>query len=70
MLQRNLFGNIPGYKQCACCRRFKERFEFNVSRSSFDGLQSYCKTCQSAYHRKHPAKEYKKNKKDGSLTLF
>jgi len=70
-LQQDMFGKIPGVKQCACCRKYKESGEFNTSKVSADGLQAYCKSCQRIYHIKHPSKEYKRNKKDEySLNIF
>lgn len=54
----DLFDN--GGKRCACCGRVKERSQFNGSRTSSDGLQSYCRECQRDYHRRHPRKEWKR----------
>lgn len=71
MLQADMFGNYGGNKRCVCCGKVKEAFEFNASKISSDGLQSYCKECQKAYRKKHPNKEFKKNRKDNhSLNLF
>ena len=64
----DIFGR-PG-KRCAMCGRWLEVFQFNKSKTSKDGLQSYCKDCQKKYRMKHPNKEYKKNRKDESLNLF
>ena len=70
-LQADMFGRIPGVKRCACCHKYKESHEFNTSKTSSDGLQSYCKSCQRLYRIKHPNKEYKQNKKDSySLSIF
>lgn len=69
MLQADMFGNYMGVKRCACCRKLKEFFEFNTSKRSKDGLQSYCKTCQKIYHVRHPHKEYKRQENDASLDL-
>lgn len=33
-------------KTCSCCKSLKSLDEFNKSRSSKDGKQSYCKLCQ------------------------
>ena len=56
-------------KRCPC-GRVREHWQFNRSRHTADGLQSYCKECQREYHRKHPFKEYKYNKDSISLDLF
>ena len=72
MLNRTLIDDIfgrPG-KKCACCGRILEHWQFNRSRTSWDGLQSYCKDCQRAYHKKHPKKQFKKNKTDESLSIW
>lgn len=57
-------------KRCPYCGRVREWWQFNISRSSKDGLQSYCKECQKRYREKHPTKEYKRNKKDSSLRFW
>ena len=64
----DMFGRPE--KQCACCGRFLEHHQFNVSKNSKDGLQSYCKECQKRYKSKHPDKEYKKNRTDKSLSIW
>ena len=64
----DMFGR-PG-KRCAMCGRVLEWWQFNRSWTSKDGLQSYCKECQKRYRAKHPDKQYKKNRKDESLTIF
>ena len=62
-------ANRPG-KRCALCGRYLEHWQFNRSRASRDGLQSYCKDCQRRYREKHPAKEYKQFKGGSSLTIW
>ena len=57
-------------KRCPYCGRFLEHWQFNSSRNTRDGLQSYCKECQRRYREKHPTKEYKQYKKDFSLSLW
>lgn len=57
-------------KKCPYCGRTLEHWQFNRSRFTRDGLQSYCKDCQREYRRKHPQKEWKQNKKDESLSLW
>ncbi len=64
----DMFGRPE--KRCVCCGRYLEHTEFNKSKSSSDGLQSYCKSCQKAYHAKHPDKQYKKNRNDKSLSIW
>lgn len=57
-------------KCCPHCGRILEHWQFNASRFTRDGLQSYCKDCQKEYKKKHPKKEWKQNKKDESLSLW
>lgn len=57
-------------KICPYCGREREWWQFYRSRSSKDGLQSYCKDCQRRYREKHPTKEYKHHGKDLSLKLW
>ena len=64
----DMFGRPE--KRCACCGRFLEHSQFNASRNSKDGLQSYCKECQKKYKAKHPEKEYKHYKNDHSLSIW
>ena len=65
----DIFGR-PG-KRCAMCGRWLEVFQFNKSKTSKDGLQSYCRTCQQIYKKRHPTKEYKNKKQDKySLELW
>ena len=59
----DLFGT--GGKRCPRCGRVLEHWQFNRSRHTRDGLQSYCKDCAREYKRKHPVKEWKYNKHDG-----
>ena len=73
MINRNnimddMFGR-PG-KKCAMCGRYLEHWQFNTSKTSKDGLQSYCKACQKAYRIKHPDKQYKRNRRDKSLPIW
>lgn len=63
----DMFGRPE--KRCACCGRWLEYTQFNISKLSKDGLQSYCKRCQKAYHQKHPSKEFKHSGKDLSLPI-
>ena len=63
----DIFGH-PG-KRCAMCGRRLEWWQFNRSAASKDGLQSYCKACQRKYRSRHPGKEYKNNREDGSLDI-
>lgn len=46
--------NCPG-KQCIVCRQIKCHGAFNRSRRSRDGLQDYCRVCQSEYGRAYTA---------------
>jgi hypothetical protein len=55
-------------KRCPACGRDLELRMFNLSRSSKDGRQSYCRECQREYKRRHPEKEYKQYQND-KLTL-
>lgn len=64
----DIFGR-PG-KRCAMCGQYKEHNQFNFSRLSNDGLQCYCKDCQKKYREMHPYKQYKKMRKDESLTIW
>lgn len=64
----DLFDN--GGKRCAYCGQYLEWWQFNRSKRSRDGLQSYCKTCQKRYREKHPNKEYKQKRKDNSLSIW
>lgn len=58
-------------KKCPYCGRVREWWQFYPSRTSKDGLQSYCKDCQRRYREKHPTKEYKRHRKDDlSLKLW
>lgn len=73
MLDRNsviddIFGRPE--KRCASCGRYLEHWQFNSSRHSKDGLQSYCKSCQRMYHMKNPDKQYKKLRNDKSLSIW
>lgn len=71
MMQMDIFSSVPGYKKCALCGKYRETFRFNKSKTTKDGLQSYCKDCQRIYHHRHPNKEFKKNKRDNfSLNIF
>ena len=45
-------------KNCAKCNELKDCSEFHKQTSTKDGLASYCKSCKSAYGKKH----YRKNK--------
>ena len=38
-------------KRCPRCAMFKHHHDFNVSSSSHDGLQAYCRECNRAYQR-------------------
>lgn len=40
-------------KRCSKCRELKPRAEFNQLRKASDGLQSYCRECNKAYHYLH-----------------
>jgi hypothetical protein len=40
-------------KICPKCKVVKKQNEFAADRSRFDGLQTYCKTCNSIKHKKH-----------------
>lgn len=40
-------------KVCGSCKKEKSREEFHVNPTKPDGLQSMCKECRKAYHRKH-----------------
>ena len=53
-------------KRCPYCGEEKELNQYYRSRSSADGLQSYCKECQRRYREKHPEKEYKQYKSGSS----
>lgn len=57
-------------KRCPYCGRVLERWQFNESRVTRDGLQCYCKDCQRKYREKHPTKEYKQFKQDRSLKIW
>lgn len=60
-MQEDLFDGYMRKKRCPYCRKLKDISEFNTSRS---GVSSYCKECQKLYKKKHPNKEYKKNRTD------
>lgn len=64
----DIFGR-PG-KRCAMCGKYLEHWQFNISRVSKDGLQAYCKECQRKYRAKHPDKQFKKKRKDDSLSIW
>lgn len=68
MIVLDLFENEG--KRCPYCGRVLEHWQFYRSRSSKDGLQSYCKDCQRRYREKHPTKEYKQHRDDQSLKLW
>lgn len=70
--RRSVMDDIFGRpeKRCACCGRHLEHTQFYASRTSKDGLQPYCKSCQKAYRKRHPAKEFKRNKDDVSLPIW
>ena len=66
----DLFDSIKT-KRCPSCGKELEAFNFYPSRSSADGLQSYCKKCQRRYREKHPQKEWKQFKHDNyTLNLW
>jgi len=66
----DLFQSVKT-KRCPSCGKELEAFNFYSSRSSADGLQSYCKKCQRRYREKHPEKEWKWHKHDPiSLSLW
>src|SRR6266478_10085011 len=44
-------------KQCSGCKKFKPSKSFNKDKSRVDGLQRYCKVCQSASARKNKTAE-------------
>lgn len=41
----------PSLKQCPQCERLLDRSEFNRNRASHDGLQGWCRDCQSRRER-------------------
>lgn len=49
--------NVPTTKVCTKCGRELPLSEFNKSKKSNDGLQSYCKECQSEYNRANNRKK-------------
>lgn len=57
-------------KQCPSCGLVLDHAAFHISRTSPDGLQSYCKLCQRRYREKHPSKEWKLNKEKTTTTFF
>ena len=46
-----------GTKRCCRCKSQKEASCFNKNKSTLDGMQTHCRTCQKAYTRKHRATE-------------
>ncbi len=54
----DMFAGTDG-KRCAMCGRTLPLSFFNASRKANDGLQAYCKGCQSRYRLIHPTKEYR-----------
>lgn len=52
-------------KRCPRCGETKDSAQFNRSRYNLDGLQSYCRRCDSAFPR--PRDEGRRNKRQRSL---
>jgi hypothetical protein len=55
-IQRSLFGPVdvvpagpPNGKECTCCRLVLPRVAFNACSGKPDGLQAYCRRCQSIH---------------------
>lgn len=53
-------NNKIEFKQCAKCMKVLQVQQFNVCNANKDGLQSYCRDCQSSY--KYRESWYKDNK--------
>lgn len=53
------------YKQCACCKNIKPGTEFTIDKTKKDGLNVYCRDCQSTKRAKRKSKKdnqvYKNN---------
>lgn len=47
-------------KQCSKCKTVKSRTDYNIKKSTKDGLAYHCKSCEKEAHRKH----YQSNKSD------
>lgn len=52
----------PG-KECKYCHTVKPAGDFNKSQKASDGLQPYCRSCQSKYGKKHAKKAKKLEQK-------
>ena len=46
-------------KKCNRCHIIKDISQFSINKGRYDGLQSFCRECNSKYLKEH----YKKNKK-------
>lgn len=53
------------HKKCPKCKKIKQLTEFNKNKRCKDGLQKYCKICQSYYNRQY----YANNKDSQSIRV-
>jgi hypothetical protein len=58
-----------GMKQCSRCGQTLDQGEFNRSSRNRDGLQGYCRGCQSAHYRSNAARHRKNVRRTSAARL-